>query len=216
MEQQENGKVVLPETKPLYEAIKRIFDILLSAFFLLLLSPLFLIVAVAVRIDSPGKAFYVSERMTKNGKVFRMFKFRSMEMDAESRLKKLESQNEIKDGPAFKMKNDPRVTRVGKILRKTSIDELPQLLNVLLGDMTIVGPRPPLPSEVARYTPYQLQRLGVKTGLTCYWQSSGRNDIGFEEWVELDLKYIRERSLWVDLKIIFKTFFAVFSMKGAM
>ena len=130
-------------------------------------------------------------------------------------MQELLEKNEMKGGPTFKMKNDPRITPVGRFLRKTSIDELPQLINILKGDMTIVGPRPPLPREVALYTPYQYQRLGVKGGLTCYWQISGRNNIGFDEWVELDLKYIRERSLWTDTKIFFRTFGAVFTGRGA-
>ncbi len=206
---------VLPKDAPVYEAIKRVCDVLLALLVLILVIPILLVAGIAIRLTSPGKAIYVSERVTKDGRVFRMYKLRSMYLDAEARLEQYLSQNEIKDGPAFKMKNDPRITPVGRILRKTSIDELPQLLNVIKGDMSIVGPRPPLPREVRQYTPYQLQRLGVKQGLTCYWQISGRNEIGFTEWVELDLKYIRERSLWTDTKIFFKTFGAVFTMRGA-
>ena len=207
---------VIPAKKPVYECFKRFFDILLATIALIVTAPFILIAALAIRLDSKGRAFYVSERVTKDGKVFQMFKLRTMYLDADKRLKDLMEENEYKDAPAFKMKNDPRITRVGRFLRKTSIDELPQLINVIAGQMSVVGPRPPLPDEVARYTPYQRQRLGVKGGLTCYWQSSGRNDIGFDEWVELDLKYIRERSLWTDFKIILKTFGAVFSMRGAM
>ncbi len=216
MQKEAQFQTVLPEKKPVYEAIKRVLDILVASIALVLVSPVLLIAVIAIRLNSPGKAIYVSDRMTTGGKIFKMFKLRSMYLDAEKRLESLREQNEMKDGPAFKMKNDPRITRVGKFLRKTSIDELPQLINVIKGDMSIVGPRPPLPDEVARYTPYQKQRLGVKQGLTCYWQASGRNNIGFEEWVELDLKYIRERSLWTDFKIVLKTFKAVISMKGAL
>lgn len=207
--------VVVPAHKPVYECVKRILDLVISVIALILLSPLFLITIIAIRLDSPGKAMYVSDRLTKDGKVFKMYKFRSMYEDADERLQALMEHNEIKDGPAFKMKDDPRITRVGRFIRKTSIDELPQLINIIRGEMAIVGPRPPLPWEVEQYTPYQYQRLGVIQGLTCFWQCSGRNDIGFQEWVELDLKYIRERSLWTDFKIICKTFGAVFTMKGA-
>lgn len=208
-------EIVVPKKKPFYEAVKRFFDVVLSVIGLILLSPLFLITAILIRLESRGGAFYVSERVGKDGKRFQMYKFRSMYEEADKHLQELMDQNEIKDGPAFKMTFDPRITRIGRFLRKTSIDELPQLLNIIKGDMTIVGPRPPLPHEVADYTPYQMQRLGVKQGLTCYWQCSGRNNIGFVEWVELDLKYIRERSFLTDLKIILKTFGAVFTMDGA-
>lgn len=211
----EESKRVLPKKKRGYEIVKRISDIVIALFALILLSPVLLITGIAIRLTSKGKAIYVSERVTKDGKVFRMYKFRSMYEDADKRLQELLSQNEMKGGPAFKMKNDPRITPVGRFIRKASIDELPQLWNIIKGDMTIVGPRPPLPREVEQYTPYQKQRLGVTQGLTCYWQISGRNNIGFDEWVELDLKYIRERSLWTDLKIFCKTFGAVFTMRGA-
>ena len=203
------------EKKPVYEFFKRAMDIVCSGLALLILSPLFLILAIAVRSDG-GPAFYTQERVGKDGKLFRIFKFRSMCMNADSpeMLAKLAALNEM-DGPAFKIKNDPRITKVGRFIRRTSLDELPQLINIFIGDMTIVGPRPPLVSEVAQYTDYQRQRLLVKQGLTCYWQCSGRNNINFQEWVELDLKYIRERSLWTDIKIIFKTIPAVLSGDGA-
>jgi len=206
---------VVPEKKPAYEFFKRVFDVIFSVFALILVSPVLLVSVLAIRLTSKGKAIYVSERVTKDGKVFRMYKLRSMYLDADKRLEELLQHNEMKDGPAFKMKNDPRITPVGRFLRKASIDELPQLVNIIKGDMTVVGPRPPLPREVARYNAYQYQRLGVKQGLTCYWQISGRNNIGFDQWVELDLKYIRERSLFTDLKIFLKTFGAVFTMRGA-
>ena len=215
IQSQTDYPIVVPKRKPVYEAVKRLLDILICSVALILLSPILLIIIIVIRLDSPGKAIYVSERLTKDGKPFKMYKFRSMRENAEEELDEILDQNEITDGPAFKMKDDPRVTRVGRFIRKASIDELPQLINVIRGEMTIVGPRPPLPREVAEYTPYQRQRLGVKQGLTCYWQCCGRNNIGFLEWVELDLKYIRERSLWTDIKIFFKTIFAVFTMKGA-
>lgn len=201
--------------KPLYDAIKRLFDILISGIALILLSPLLLVLVIMVRSDG-GPAIYYQNRVGKNGKTFRIFKFRSMCVNADSpeMLAKLQAMNEM-DGPAFKIKEDPRITKVGRFIRRTSMDELPQLVNILLGDMSIVGPRPPLVSEVKRYTEYQKQRLLVKQGLTCYWQCSGRNNISFDEWVELDLKYIRERSLWTDLKIILKTVPAVLSGNGA-
>ena len=194
---------------------KRWIGFLLAVILILILWPFYLIIAVAVAIEDGLPVFYRPQRGGYKNKSFRIFKFRSMVKNADKLQKELEIHNEMKDGPAFKMTNDPRVTAVGRFIRKTSIDELPQLLNVFLGDMTLVGPRPPIPSEVERYTPYHMQRLGVKQGLTCYWQCSGRNDIGFDEWVELDLKYIRERSFVTDIKILFKTVGAVFSMRGA-
>ncbi len=201
--------------KPVYEFLKRVMDIVCSGLAILVLSPVLLIVALAVRSDG-GPAFYSQVRVGKDGKKFRIYKFRSMCINADSpeMLAKLKAFNEM-DGPAFKMKNDPRITKVGHFIRRTSLDELPQLFNIFLGDMTIVGPRPPLVSEVAQYTDYQRQRLLVKQGLTCYWQCSGRNNINFDEWVELDLKYIRERSLWTDIKIILMTIPAVLSGDGA-
>ncbi len=201
--------------KPLYDFLKRVFDILCSGLALIVLSPVFLVIALWVRSDG-GPAFYSQVRVGKDGKLFRILKFRSMCVNADSpeMLAKLAALNEM-DGPAFKMKNDPRITKAGRFIRRTSIDELPQLINIFRGDMTIVGPRPPLEREVAQYTDYQRQRLLVKQGLTCYWQCSGRNNINFDEWVELDLKYIRERSLWTDMKIIFLTIPAVLSGDGA-
>lgn len=203
------------QEKPVYDCIKRVLDVILSGIGIVVLSPLMLVVAIAVRSDG-GPALYSQNRVGKNGKIFRILKFRSMCMNADSpeMLEKLAAMNEM-DGPAFKIKNDPRITKVGRFIRRTSIDELPQLFNIFVGDMTIVGPRPPLVSEVEQYTEYQKQRLQVKQGLTCYWQCSGRNQISFDEWVELDLKYIRERSLWTDLKILLRTIPAVFSGNGA-
>lgn len=209
-------KVVPPlKEKPVYDVCKRIFDIVMSAFAMVVLSPLFLIVALAIKLQDGGPAFYGSIRLTKGGKEFKMYKFRSMCLNADKMLDSLMDQNEV-NGPAFKIKEDPRITKIGRFIRKTSIDELPQLWNILKGDMTIIGPRPPLPREVAQYTPYQMHRLDVKTGLSCYHEVSGRSETtDFDEWVEADLKYIRERSMLTDLKIIFLTVKVVLTGKGA-
>ncbi|TGD22745.1 sugar transferase [Companilactobacillus suantsaicola] len=188
-----------------YLAIKRIFDFIASLLGLVILSPVFLIVSVAIKVENPtGPVFYSQLRLGKNQKSFKMFKFRSMIVDADKHLKELLDNNEI-DGAMFKMKDDPRVTKVGKFIRKYSIDELPQLLNVLIGDMSLVGPRPPLPREVEEYSKHDKQRLLVKPGCTGLWQVSGRNSVGFSEMVELDIKYINMRSIMLDLLILFKT-----------
>ena len=202
------------ERRP-YDVAKRFFDIVLSLCGLVILSPLFLITAVAIRLDSKGPAFYSQKRIGKNGKPFKMYKFRSMCVDAEQQLERLAALNE-RDGPTFKITHDPRVTRVGRFIRKTCIDALPQLINILRGEMSLVGPRPPLPNEVAVYTPYQMRRLGVTPGLTCFWQATKGEDTTFEEWVEMDLKYIRERSLKTDIKILFLTVRVVLLGKGSM
>lgn len=198
-----------------YRAIKRIQDIILSFFALLLLFAPLMIVALAIFIDSPGASpIFVQKRVGRLGKEFKLLKFRTMKPNAEDELSELLSSNEM-SGPVFKMKNDPRVTRLGRLLRKFSIDEFPQLVNVLLGHMSIVGPRPALPREVAQYDSYENQRLYVTPGLSCYWQTQpNRNSLSFEEWLELDLKYIKERSFTVDWKIIFKTFGAVLGRHG--
>ena len=206
---------VPPKRKPIYSFFKRMFDIILSIIALILLSPVFLVISILIKAEDGGKIIYKSTRLTKDGKEFGMYKFRSMIPNAEKLKDSLMDQNEVK-GPAFKMKDDPRITKIGKFIRKTSIDELPQLVNILIGDMTIIGPRPPLPQEVAQYTPYQLHRLDVKTGLACYHEVEGRSETtDFDEWVEQDLRYIRERSLWTDIKIIFKLFKVVITGKGA-
>ncbi len=186
-----------------------------SAVVLIVLSPLFLVVSIFIVLDDPkGSPIFVQTRVGKDGKEFRFYKFRSMVVDAEAQLDELLAQNEM-DGPVFKIKDDPRITRVGKFIRKTSIDEMPQLWNVLRGDMSIVGPRPPIPREVVQYSDYQRQRLSVTPGLTCYWQvRKDRNMCSFDEWVEMDLQYIQERSIGTDLKIILKTFGAVLGMNG--
>ncbi len=197
-----------------YRFGRRAQDVLLSVLALLGLWPGMLITAAAICADSPGGPIFVQDRVGRDGKVFRLFKFRSMVMDAENMQDALMERNEM-EGPAFKIRDDPRITRVGKIIRRASIDELPQLFNVLKGDMTIVGPRPPLPREVAKYDDYDRQRLYVTPGLTCYWQiRPNRYRCTFDEWMELDLKYIRERSFLTDWKIILKTFGAVLNMEG--
>lgn len=200
--------------KPVYDFFKRIFDIILSSAAIIVLSPVMLIVGILVFLQDFHNPLFVQTRMTRDGKKFKMLKFRSMCINAEDQLSDLMEQNEV-DGPAFKMENDPRVTKIGRFIRKTSIDELPQLFNILAGSMSIVGPRPPIPSEVEEYTPYQMKRLSVKSGLTCYWQCSGRSNVGFDEWINMDIKYIRERSLFTDFKIILKTFKAVLMRDGA-
>ena len=198
-----------------YIVSKRIIDIIGSLAGLIFLSPLFLIVAILIKLEDPkGKVFFSQERNGKYPATFKMYKFRSMVHNAEELLEKLKDQNE-QTGPVFKIKEDPRITRVGKFIRKTSIDELPQLFNVLRGDMSLVGPRPPIPREVEQYTTYQMQRLGVKPGLTCLWQVGGRNSVDFDGWVELDIEYIKNRSLWLDIKLIIKTVFVLFGDRNA-
>lgn len=199
-----------------YRFVKRAFDVAFSAFVLVGFSWLFLIVAVAIKIDDPkGPVFFAQERVGRDGKTFRMYKFRSMCADAEKRLAELQDLNE-KDGPVFKIANDPRITRVGRVIRKLSIDELPQFINVLVGDMSVVGPRPALPTEVEEYTPRQAQRLSVRGGLTCYWQTRrNRDSISFDEWVDLDLLYIKQCSVWADVKLIVQTVGVVLTAQGS-
>lgn len=205
-----------PAPKPAYELTKRILDLVMSTLALILLSPVFLGVAIAIKLEDGGQVIYRQIRITKGGREFKMYKFRSMCPGADAQLDALMEKNEM-NGPAFKIRDDPRVTKVGHFIRKTSIDELPQLLNIIKGDMSIIGPRPPLPREVAQYTPYQKHRLDIKTGLACYHECSGRSDShDFDEWVESDLKYIQERSLLTDLKVIFWTIRVVFTGKGAV
>lgn len=203
------------KTRHGYRWLKRFQDIIFSLIAIIVLSPVMIITSIAIFIDDPkGIPVFSQVRVGRDGKKFKMYKFRSMVVDAEDRLEELLKNNEM-DGPAFKITDDPRITRVGKFIRKTSIDELPQLFNILKGDMSIVGPRPALPREVEQYTVYQTQRLFITPGLTCYWQiQPNRNDISFDEWVEMDLQYIRERSFLVDWKIIFKTVITVFTTQG--
>nr|WP_127837093.1 sugar transferase [Clostridium prolinivorans] len=202
------------EKSQIYYVIKRTLDILGSFFGIVILSPLMIIIAVLIKIGSPGPVIFSQDRIGQNGKTFKMYKFRSMVQNAEELLNKLKDKNEM-SGPMFKIKDDPRITKIGKFIRKTSIDELPQLFNVLKGDMSLVGPRPSLPREVDQFSDYHKQRLIAKPGLTCYWQVMGRNNIGFDEWMELDLKYIKERNTWIDIKLIFKTFFVLFGDENA-
>ena len=205
-----------PKRKPGYEFFKRFFDIFLCVFALIVLSPVLLVIAILIKCEDGGPVFFKQTRLTKGCKEFGMYKFRSMCVDAEAKLEALMDQNEM-EGPAFKIENDPRITKIGKFIRKTSIDELPQLLNIIKGDMSIIGPRPPLPREVAEYTEYQKHRLDVKTGLSCYHECCGRSKVhDFDQWVEQDLQYIRERSLWVDFKIVLMTIKVVLTGDGAM
>ena len=198
-----------------YWVLRRAQDIVFSLLALILLAPMALLISLAIVLDSPGDgAIFRQRRVGRDGKLFWLYKFRTMCPDAEEQLNELLSQNQM-DGPVFKIKGDPRITRVGRFLRKTSLDELPQLLNVLRGDMSIVGPRPALPREVELYSVYQRQRLYVTPGLSCYWQiAPHRNEMSFDEWVALDLKYIQERSFWVDWKIIFLTVRAMLMKYG--
>ncbi len=201
-------------TKPYQMAVKRLFDVSSSAAALVILSPLLLGTALAVKLSSPGPVLFKQERVGLHGRRFGMLKFRAMYTDAEARRAALEAANE-QEGPVFKIKNDPRITPLGRFIRRFSIDELPQLINVLKGDMSVVGPRPPLPSEVERYEPWQRRRLSVRPGLTCIWQVSGRNEIGFEEWMLLDMRYIDHWGIAADLGLILKTIPVVVTGRGA-
>lgn len=202
------------ESKLMYNFVKRFIDIFCSGLGIILLSPVFIIVGTIIKLDSKGPVIFSQKRVGKDGKEFKMYKFRSMVVNAEELKKKLMHQNEM-SGPMFKMKDDPRITKIGKFIRKTSIDELPQLINVLKGEMSLVGPRPSLPKEVAQFEPWMMRRLDVKPGLTCYWQVSGRNNIDFDDWMKLDIKYVEDRSIKLDIKLIFKTFFVLFGDKNA-
>lgn len=200
----------------MYSFTKRAFDIFASLIAIIILAIPMFIVGLLVKMSSKGPAIYVSKRVGKNGKVFNMYKFRSMYQDADERLSDLLGKNEVEGGITFKMKNDPRITKFGKIIRKTSIDELPQLFNILKGDMTIIGPRAGLVSEVAQYNDYQKRRLLVPQGLSGEWQTHGRSNTSFDEMIEMDLEYItKKRSLFYDIKLIFLTFIAVFKRDGA-
>ncbi|WP_136806956.1 sugar transferase [Desulfosediminicola flagellatus] len=195
--------------------VKRVFDLCCSGIMLIVLFPLFAITAIAIYLEDPGPVFYNQIRVGKDGRYFKFYKFRSMVINAEKIKEQLAEQNESSEGVIFKMKNDPRITRTGRIIRKFSIDELPQLVNVLIGDMSLVGPRPALPVEVEQYTLEQRKRLHVIPGITCIWQVSGRSDIPFTGQVRLDLQYIKSTSIWQDIKILAKTIPAVLTGKGA-
>lgn len=204
----------LTVSRPVEDAMKRVLDVVLAGAALVALAPLLLMVAAAIKLTSKGPVFFAQVRVGLRGRYFSMFKFRSMVVDAEKRLADLMAQNE-QTGPVFKMARDPRITPIGRFLRAFSIDELPQLFNILLGDMTIVGPRPPVPSEVSQYQPWQRRRLSVRPGLTCLWQVQGRNSIGFDEWMLLDLQYVDQWSLTKDVGLIGRTVPVVVSGRGA-
>ncbi len=195
--------------------LKRAIDILVSSTALFIASPFFTLLAIAIKIESPGPLIFSQIRVGKNGRHFKFFKFRSMVQNAEKLKDQLKQDNESKDGVIFKMKKDPRITKIGAFIRKFSIDELPQLFNVLIGDMSLVGPRPPLPREVAEYTLEDRKRLHAKPGITCTWQISGRSDIPFKIQAELDKEYIHSKSFWKDMKILILTVPAVITGKGA-
>lgn len=215
MEKKLKVNVDYSKSHKIYGVIKRLFDILASLVALIALSWLFILLIILIKIDdSKGSAFYYQNRVGLNGKSFRMYKFRSMVSNADQLLKELQDKNEV-TGAMFKLKNDPRITKVGRFIRKYSLDELPQLLNVIQGSMSLVGPRPPLESEYAQYTDYDKQRLIVRPGCTGAWQVGGRNDVGFDEMVQLDLNYINHRSLFLDLKIIFQTVMIMIKPNGA-
>lgn len=207
--------VASPQRTLGYAQCKRTFDVLAATVGLVLASPVFLLAAIFIKLNSRGPVFFVQTRVGRGGRHFRCFKFRSMIAGAESLQKQLAEQNQHQDSRTFKMRRDPRITRVGEFLRKTSIDELPQLLNVLKGDMSIVGPRPPLPQEVARYSLHDLRRLEVVPGLTCIWQVHGRGDVPFPEQVKMDISYVEQQSFLLDVKLILLTIPAVILGKGA-
>ncbi|WP_024862514.1 sugar transferase [Pediococcus acidilactici] len=214
----ENKKIVVDEQyqnrRFIYHFFKRAIDIIASGAGLILLSPLFLIISLAIKAEDRGPIFYSQIRLGKGQRPFKMYKFRSMIVDADKKLEDLLEKNEV-DGAMFKMKHDPRITKVGRFTRKHSLDELPQLWNVLIGDMTLVGPRPPLEREVAEYSEYDRQRLAVKPGCTGLWQVSGRNDVDFDGMVELDLNYIQNSGVFLDLTILLRTILIVFKPNGA-
>ncbi len=197
-----------------YRVTKRVFDLVVGGGILLLLVPVIPLVALMIRLDSKGAVFYRQDRVGKGGRVFQFYKFRSMRADSDRLRAGLESRNEAA-GPVFKMKNDPRITAVGQFLRRSSLDEIPQIFNVLKGDMSIVGPRPALPGEVAKYETWHRRRLDVKPGITCLWQVAGRNQVSFEEWMRLDIEYMSRRSLRTDVTIFVKTIPAVIARRGA-
>jgi exopolysaccharide biosynthesis polyprenyl glycosylphosphotransferase len=198
----------------LYAVLKRAFDLAVSLFALILLIPIIPLVAVMIKLDTSGPVFFRQERVGKNGRVFKFYKFRSMYAGAEAKKKEIEAMNE-QDGPVFKTRSDPRITSVGKFLRRSSLDEIPQVFNVVKGEMSVVGPRPPLPSEVEHYQPWHRRRLDVTPGITCLWQISGRSHLSFNEWMRLDMEYLKHRSFRTDLLILLRTIPAVIARKGA-
>lgn len=198
----------------LYGFSKRVFDLVLASIALILLVPIIPLIAVMIRLDTPGPILFKQDRVGKNGRAFKFYKFRSMHTGAEQHKKDVEGLNE-QDGPVFKVRTDPRITSVGKFLRRSSLDEIPQIFNVFRGEMSIVGPRPPLPSEVEHYQPWHRRRLEVTPGITCLWQISGRSHLSFNEWMRLDVEYLKQRSLKTDLLILVRTIPAVVARKGA-
>ena len=230
LEAQQRPREIVPRRRPLFvvtseirevartralRLAKRTLDTCGSTLALILLLPVFVLVMVAVRCSGRGSVFFVQDRCGLSGRLFRFYKFRTMVVDAEARKAELVHLNEV-TGPAFKIKRDPRITRVGRVLRKLSLDELPQLFNVLKGDMSLVGPRPPTPDEVEHYTTRQVQRLAVIPGITGLWQVSGRSTIAdFDRWIDLDLHYAQTWSIWLDLRILARTPLAVLRMEGA-
>jgi len=213
-EKHRNMREVYAKKSKVYLFLKRFFDIVLGIIALVILSPLFLVTAIAIRAEDGGPAFFSQPRAGKDMHVFKFWKFRSMYVNADEKLKELLEDNE-QTGHGFKMKNDPRITKVGHFIRRFSIDELPQIVNIIKGDMSWIGPRPILDWQMAECDDYDKQRLIVRPGLSCYWQVSGRADIKWDEWVELDLDYIEDMSLWTDIKIFFLTIPAVFNGEGA-
>ena len=199
---------------PVQELAKRSMDVVITGIGLIVLSPIILAIAITIKVSSAGPVIFRQDRVGLNGRTFKMFKFRSMVVNAEELKAKLTHLNEM-NGPVFKIANDPRVTPVGRFLRKTSLDELPQLWNVFMGEMSLVGPRPPLPSEVNMYDPKHRKRLAVKPGITCIWQISGRNEVDFEEWMEMDADYVERWSFWMDMEILMKTVPVVLMRRGA-
>lgn len=197
-----------------YIVLKRITDIVIALLLVAFFLPIIPIVAILIRLDTKGSIMFKQKRVGRNGRIFYFYKFRSMVNGAENVIGTLRPLSTV-DGPVFKLRDDPRITAVGRFLRRSSLDEIPQLFNVIKGDMSIVGPRPNLPSEVSYYLPWQRKRLDVTPGITCFWQIAGRSHIGFQEWMRLDLEYIRKRSFVTDLKIILKTVPAVIARKGA-
>ena len=199
---------------PAYDVAKRVFDLVVGTAILILLIPIIPAIAIMIKLDSHGPVFFKQDRVGQHGRVFRFYKFRSMHREAEMQKQAIETLNE-QEGPVFKIRSDPRITSVGGFLRKSSLDEIPQIFNVLRGDMSIVGPRPHMPSEVAHYQPWHRQRLEVKPGITCLWQISGRSHISFDDWMSLDIEYIKQRGFFSDLAIVAKTVPAVMARRGA-
>jgi exopolysaccharide biosynthesis polyprenyl glycosylphosphotransferase len=197
-----------------YRVAKRAMDLVMASIALVLLLPIIPLIAIMIKLDTPGPVLFRQDRVGKNGRPFKFYKFRSMHTDAEEQRKEIEALNE-QDGPIFKLRSDPRITSVGKFLRRSSLDEIPQIFNVFRGEMSVVGPRPPLPAEVEHYQPWQRTRLEVTPGITCLWQISGRSHLSFNEWMRLDLEYLKQRSLKTDVLILLKTIPAVIARKGA-